>query len=370
MRRVPVPFIVGLLLLSSVAARAQQGVAESLPAISSVPLTTQSAAASGAADCSGAMEALRAAQQIVDRDRRPFYLAPGPASDNDATNANSFQENLRQNLIFLDQKRAAYTACMASNNANDAVPDPPTGCASESLLNFPISHRGEPEGEILIWHLPGSPAFFYEAGMTIDADGAPNAYHPDNTGLDDLKNAGAPGYWEGLAKDRDGEPYVQGPDDPFPGYYVSETALADRSKPVNDPTRYVDASKIPFVVLPGALAREVGARPGDFAAVINRNNGKSSYAIFGDVGPSDRIGEGSMALAENLGVRSDARNGGARRGILYLLFPGSGNAQPRTIDEINAETEKLVQDWGGISQVTACTARPTFTSVEGNGKIN
>ena len=82
--------------------------------------------------------------------------------------------------------------------------------------------------------------------MTIDADGAPNAYHPDNTGLDDLKNAGAPGYWEGLAKDKDGEPFVQGPDDPFPGYYVSATALADRSKPVNDPTRYVDASKIPF----------------------------------------------------------------------------------------------------------------------------
>ena len=189
-------------------------------------------------------------------------------------------------------------------------------------------------------------------------------------GLDDLKNAGAPGNWEGLAKDRDGEPYVQGPDDPFPGYYVSATALSDRTKPVNDPTRYVDASKIPFVVLPGALARQIGARPGDFAAVINRNNGKSSYAIFGDVGPSDRIGEGSVALADNLGIRSDARNGGARRGILFLVFPGSGNGQPRTIDEINVETEKLIQDWGGISQVTACTARQTFASVEGTRNAN
>ena len=40
--------------------------------------------------------------------------------------------------------------------------------------------------------------------MTIDADGAPNAYHPDNTGLDDLANAGTPGRWEGLAKDAEG----------------------------------------------------------------------------------------------------------------------------------------------------------------------
>jgi len=84
----------------------------------------------------------------------------------------------------------------------------------------------------------------------------------------------------GLAKNADGEPSVQGPNDPFPGYYVSATALADRTKPVNDPTRYVDASKIPFIVLPGAMAREIGARPGDFAAVFNQRNGQSSFGEF------------------------------------------------------------------------------------------
>ena len=342
---------------------------EPLSAVSLSP-ATQNVASPGTPNCSAAFEALRSAQQAMDRNRRPFYFAPDSENADAAASGNSSQENLRQDLVSLNQKTAQYTACLASNNANEAAQDPPAGCTSESLLNYPVSHRGEPEGEVPIWHLPGNPAFFYEAGMTIDADGAPNAYHPDNTGLDDLMNAGAPGYWEGLAKDRDGEPYVQGPNDPFPGYYVSETALADRSKPVDDPARYVDASKIPFVVLPGALAREVGARPGDFAAVINRGNGKSSYAIFGDIGPSDRIGEGSMALAENLGVRSDARNGGARRGILFVVFPGSGNGQPRTIDEINAETEKLVQDWGGISQVTACTARESSASIEGPRNAN
>jgi hypothetical protein len=240
------------------------------------------------------------------------------------------------------------------------------GCSFEQVLNFQMANDGEPEIEIPILRLPGTTAFFYESGMTIDADGAPNAYHPENTGLDDLANAGAPGNWQGLAKDGDGQPFVQGPNDPFPGYFVSATALADHTKPVNDPTRYVDASKIPFIVLPGGMTRQIGARPGDFAVVYNHRNGKSSYAIFADVGPSTRIGEGSMALAENLGIRSDARNGGTRRGVLFLVFPGSGNGRPRTIEEINAESEKLLHGWGGIDQVTSCTAGAPGNRVAGN----
>lgn len=148
-----------------------------------------------------------------------------------------------------------------------------------------------------------------------DADGAPNAYNPENTELDDLKNAGEPGCWEGLVKNRNGNPFIRGPNDAYPGYYVSATALDDRTRPFNDPSRYVDASKIPYVVLPGNLAPELGARPKDFAAVFNLQNGRSSPAIFADDGPVDHIGEGSVALAENLGIRSDSRSGGTRRGI-------------------------------------------------------
>jgi hypothetical protein len=189
-------------------------------------------------------------------------------------------------------------------------------------------------------------------------------------GLDDLANAGTPGRWEGLAKDADGAPFIQGPDDPFPGYYVSETALADRSKPANDPARYVDASRIPFFVLPGGMARLLGARPGDFAVVFNQRNGKSSYAIFGDVGPYDRIGEGSVALAENLGIRSDARNGGTRGGVVYLVFPGSGNGRPRTIEEINSEGQKLLLAWEASLSPGACTAQQRARETEGNQSAN
>jgi hypothetical protein len=77
-----------------------------------------------------------------------------------------------------------------------------------------------------------------------------------------------------------------------------------------------------------------------------------------------------MALAENLGIRSDARNGGARRGILFLVFPGSGNGRPRPIEEITAESEKLLQAWGGTSQLTACTVQQSARPFTGTQTAN
>jgi hypothetical protein len=227
-------------------------------------------------------------------------------------------------------------------------------CARSVLFNFPVARgNGEDAQEVPIWQAPGNQAFFFVSGMTIDADGAPNAYHPDNTGLDDLANAGVPGHWDGIITDGSGEPLIQGPDDPFPGYYVSCTSLSDRTKRRGDPARYVDASKIPYVVLPRDVAAQGGAQLGDFAVVVNLRSGKSSYAIFADVGT---LGEGSIALANNLGIWSDARQGGRRGGIFYLVFPGSGNRQPRTVEEISGETEKLLQDWGGTAKLTSCAA--------------
>ena len=356
-------FVTVLFVFSSIFAGAQQP--------SSVPAQTGNhETPNPAQDCSTNLDAVREATRILERDRRALAAQ---TDSNGAPQPNGSAPppiDLRQDLSILEQKVTDLNQCTLGTNRLSAEREPSAGCSNEQLLSFQMNHEGEEEREIPIWHMSGDTAFFYEAGMTIDADGAPNAYHPDNTGLDDLSNAGSPGNWYGLAKDADGEPFVQGVNDPFPGYYVSATALADRTKPVNDPTRYVDASKIPFIVLPGAMARQIGARPGDFAVVFNQRNSKSSYAIFGDVGPPDRIGEGSMALAENLGIRSDARNGGARRGILFLVFPGSGNGRPRTIDEINAESEKLLQAWGGTSQLAACMIQGPARPVAGNPNAN
>lgn len=251
-------------------------------------------------------------------------------------------------------RRNSTRTADASSKQPDSKRQSPEECPASPVLNFQVIRHGELIREVPVWQMKDGSAFFFETGMFIDADGAPNAYNPDDTGLDALANAGEPGHWEGLAKDRDGKPYIQGPDDPYPGYFVSATALADRTKPPSDPSRYVDAARIPYIVLPAGMFRELGARPGDFAAVFNRWSGTSSYAIFADVGPPDLIGEGSVALAENLAVRSDPRRGGARGGILYLVFPGTGDRTPRTLQEINTETAKLFESWGGMKRLAAC----------------
>jgi RecA/RadA recombinase len=88
--------------------------------------------------------------------------------------------------------------------------------------------------------------------------------------------------------------------------------------------------------------------------VFNGKNGKIVNAIYADVGPSNKIGEGSIALAEALGIPSSPRTGGVSSGIMYVVFPGSGNGKPRLLSEINSEAEKHFNNWGGMARLNAC----------------
>ena len=214
----------------------------------------------------------------------------------------------------------------------------------------PLDRDGQ-HSSVPIWHLPDSQGFYFVSGMAIDADGAPNAYHPDDIGLDEVANAGAPGRWNGIITDREGIPLIQQASDPFPGYYISCTSLADETKSFTDPTGYVDASQIPYVALPQDIAEPRGTRLGDFALVTNLRNGKSSFAIYADFGI---LGEGSIALADALGIRSNARHGGTSEGILYVFFPGSGNLRPRMLNEIQTEGDTLLSRLEGIRKLVFC----------------
>jgi hypothetical protein len=228
-------------------------------------------------------------------------------------------------------------------------------CANRRSLLLEVVVRdrdGRHFHEVPVWQLSDSNAFFFVSGMTIDADGAPNAYNPDDTGLDELANAGEPAHWNGIITGRDGNPLTQREGDPFPGYFISCTSLTDETKKFTDPTGYVDASKIAYIALPQDVANRGGARLGDFAVVTNLHNGKSSFAIYADIGT---LGEGSIALADALGIYSDARRGGQSEGILYLLFPGSGNGRPRTVGDILSESEKLLPDHRRrIEELSSC----------------
>jgi Fungal chitosanase of glycosyl hydrolase group 75 len=200
----------------------------------------------------------------------------------------------------------------------------------------------------------GEKALFFVAGMQIDADGAPRAYHPQGSppGLDFLANAGHPGNFFGVVTDRHGNPVVQSAHDPAPGFFVSPTSLQRPDLGVENPRRYVDASAIPYIVLPALVRDKGGVRLGDFATVRRRSNGKVSHAIFADGGPAAKIGEGSIALAKALGVPSSPKHGGTNeKEIVYVVFAGSGNGRPRTKAEIDAKAKTLLEAWGGLERL-------------------
>jgi hypothetical protein len=191
-------------------------------------------------------------------------------------------------------------------------------------------------------------AFAYLTGMMIDADGAPNAYGPGDCGIDELINAGEPGHWSSLATDTgkpDGNPLVKN------GFYISTTSLEDKSKKIDEPGRFVDATQIPFFVLPPLVEKKGDARLGDFGMVINLDNGRSSPAIFADQGPPGKLGEGSVALAQALGVDANARIGGTNEGIIYIVFPRSGSERMRSLAEIKENATRMFQQAGGMQRV-------------------
>ncbi|MEV5978639.1 glycoside hydrolase family 75 protein [Streptomyces sp. NPDC052114] len=88
--------------------------------------------------------------------------------------------------------------------------------------------------------------------------------------------------------------------------------------------RQLDAARLPYVVVPGASRRwnhaGHGITGGTVAAVIHRD--RVQYAVVGDTGPTDLIGEASYATAKALGIRPDPRTGGAGPGVTYILFKG------------------------------------------------
>ena len=202
----------------------------------------------------------------------------------------------------------------------------------------------------------GVSAFVYEAGMAVDADGAPRAYHPKDLGLDSLVHAGYPGHWWALATDTgksSGRPVIQRKGDPAPGYYVSMTSLYDANIPSErNPHRFVDAAHIPYVVLPPIGFKH--AKLGDFATVINLRNGRVASAIVADESAPDlQMGEGSIALARALGINPNPRTGGTDDGVAYVIYPGSGNGQPRTLTAIVATAQRHFQTWGGRRMLNA-----------------
>jgi hypothetical protein len=99
------------------------------------------------------------------------------------------------------------------------------------------------------------------------------------------------------------------------------------------------ASSTPYVVIPNDfhIAGLDSNNGGNVTAVIFNN--KLLYAVFGDTGPTNIIGEASFATASALGINPDPKNGGTAGPVTYITFIGTGT-RPSDIEN-QAETKTL-----------------------------
>ncbi|WP_392673718.1 glycoside hydrolase family 75 protein [Streptomyces sp. LN785] len=87
----------------------------------------------------------------------------------------------------------------------------------------------------------------------------------------------------------------------------------------------LSAETLPYVVVPSSSSiwnyGSAGIKGGGVVAVIYNN--KVEYAVVGDTGPDQIIGEASYATAAALGIDPDPETGGAESGVTYILFKNS-----------------------------------------------
>jgi hypothetical protein len=120
-----------------------------------------------------------------------------------------------------------------------------------------------------------------------------------------------------LQLDSDGAPELSGD-----ATQQAETSLRYRGG------KSINANRVPFYVLPlpTSWSKQFDIDLGDLAAVIF--GGRIAYAVFADLGPKTKLGEGSVELFRRLGQERVRPNGslwdvGMGPGIITIVFPRS-----------------------------------------------
>ncbi|MBI4519151.1 MAG: hypothetical protein HY699_25450 [Deltaproteobacteria bacterium] len=250
-------------------------------------------------------------------------------------------------------------------------------------------------GSVTIFRDVSTDAIAFASQMQVNTDGAPDSYHPDDIGITHICNGVSVGpncTWKAecmpefrvakaegfrgpqkicffaMANGADGVPIIQGDTDPKPGYFVSTTALRQPNEDPRSPQAQLDSNTVPFAVIPRGWQStgRLGPKLGDFGVAHRRSNGKLAYFVVGDVGPRNKLGEGSVALHQALGndpfvmrfgVRR-ARRGIGGRDVVYLLFPGSA-VQGERLDAASIErvSAPLLNSFGGEARIKSCFGR-------------
>jgi hypothetical protein len=226
--------------------------------------------------------------------------------------------------------------------------------------------------------------FFATTHQRVDADGAPNAYHPSDVngtacpatgrGLDCPANAGYrsnsgsgnTSWWRDVLvpdPNNNAVAYRQR-SGPHAGFFVSQTSLRNVGfAGPRDPRSYVDAATVPYVVMPSTFHSMAGTGTmGDIGFALHLDNGRSTPFVFGDAkGSAAHLGEASIAFWRALGgPNPNPRNGtGMPQGrVAYVVFPRSRLAAnlgwPIDLDRLRAEATARLAQIGGIEALRLC----------------
>ncbi|MER6823799.1 glycoside hydrolase family 75 protein [Streptomyces cellulosae] len=148
-------------------------------------------------------------------------------------------------------------------------------------------------------------------------------------------------YWKAdMDIDCDGRPgrHCNAATDPS---FSSSTAFAQSDG------RPLSSEKLPYVVVPAPSSiwdyRDHGVRGGSVAAVVYRD--RVRYAVVGDTGPTDIIGEASYAAAESLGIDPDPRSGGTPSGATYIVFKDSRVTPLEDKEAAETQGERLAREF-------------------------
>lgn len=174
----------------------------------------------------------------------------------------------------------------------------------------------------------------FVADADIDADGANGqngqkaAYMVDDSGSEYLANGGMKikngkvicAYdWARhiVLLDEDNEPKIF-----LGGIIASTTWYHHPGKLLSDPAAYVDSETVPYIVVPPIIIQKTAGIVRGCKARVTWSD-KSVDCVVADKGPSNKIGELSIAAARTLGIRSSPRNGGVEGAeVQYELWPG------------------------------------------------
>lgn len=155
------------------------------------------------------------------------------------------------------------------------------------------------------------------------------------------------------------------------GFLLSMTASPARAEGAVgdcDPDKWIDALRVPAAVLPGGtngFSRWAARARSPVLAVTVDRPARRSFGIVGDIGPSDEIGEASVAMNRELNGlpgdavpanREDAKDRFQAPRSLVIVFPGTANRAglPLTPERVGAHAQEAFEAWGGEARLESC----------------